>query len=113
MGMFYFVVNLPPFMEALVDVFLLALLSTPFIYIFVLRPIEMVFIRQKKLEEFMLHTKRHEIDEQLKKFSNALIQTNDAVSITDREGIIEYVNPAFESLTKYSKNELIGKNRQS
>ncbi len=257
MSVFYFVPILPPLIEALVDVFLLALLSTPFIYIFVLRPIELVFIRQKKLEESMLHLsnqfidnidyefdkkiqsvlsvtadafetiscgaiyelkdeayqqyfhyvkansesevfplkigqsdfsyineillnkqslffcknnatdkkiielfnseygciiiipmfskaelegficfkttsaqelhhdeililiiaaqmivnamKRHEIDEQLKKFSNALIQTNDSVSITDREGIIEYVNPAFEALTKYSKNELIGK----
>lgn len=257
MSLFYFIVTLPPFMEALADVFLLALLSTPFIYIFVLRPIEVVFIRQKKLEESMLHLsnqfidnidyefdkkiqsvlsvtadafesiscgaiyevkdetyqqyfhyvkdnsesalfplkigqsdfsymneillkkqslffcknnvtdkkiielfksnqgciiiipmfskaklegficfetystqelhhdeililiiaaqmiinamKRHEIDQQLKKFSNALMQTGDAVSITDRKGIIEYVNPAFEALTKYSENELIGK----
>jgi two-component system, cell cycle sensor histidine kinase and response regulator CckA len=28
--------------------------------------------------------------------------------ITDREGVIEYVNPAFESLTGYSPGELMG-----
>ncbi|MDP3292433.1 MAG: sensor domain-containing diguanylate cyclase, partial [Sulfuricurvum sp.] len=32
----------------------------------------------------------------------------DAVCITDKSGIIEYVNPAFEELSKYKQNELIG-----
>lgn len=54
--------------------------------------------------------KHYEITQQLKKFSNALIQTGDSISITDKEGIIEYVNPAFEALTKYSQDEILGKN---
>ncbi|MDO9055389.1 MAG: sensor domain-containing diguanylate cyclase [Sulfuricurvum sp.] len=256
MTSFHFLLLLPPFLELVVDVFLLALLSTPFIYHFVLRPIEAVFIRQKKLEESMLHLsnqfidnidhefdkklesvlkvasdafndisvgaiyelndttyrqyhryikndkyplllpntidqedtaylndklqhkqslffcqnedsdqhlikifnvkngcililpmfsreilegficfqtfstqefhhdellilmfaaqmiinamKRHAVDQQLKKYSNALMQTGDAVCITDKSGIIEYVNPAFEELSKYKQNELIG-----
>ena len=33
--------------------------------------------------------------------------------ITDREGLIEYVNPAFEALTGYSPGELMGQTRAS
>ncbi len=257
MTVFYLSLPISPLYEALLDVFLLALLSAPLIYLFVLRPIEAVFMRQKKLEESMLHLsnqfidnvthefdkklqnvlsvtadafetisqgaiyhlkngtytqhysytkngaeleelpekiednnalyltkilhqkqslffcknnetaqevlklfspyhgcmiiipmfsqqelegfisfktsstqelqhdeililmisaqmivnaiKRHQIDQELKKFSNALMQTGDAVCITDKEGIIEYVNPAFEALSKYSHDELVGK----
>jgi PAS domain S-box-containing protein len=36
-------------------------------------------------------------------------QTADAVVITDREGLIEYVNPAVEQITGFSARELIGK----
>jgi diguanylate cyclase (GGDEF)-like protein/PAS domain S-box-containing protein len=36
-------------------------------------------------------------------------QTADHVMITDREGIIQYVNPAFEFMTGYSKDEVLGK----
>jgi PAS domain S-box-containing protein len=36
-------------------------------------------------------------------------QTADAVVITDREGLIEYVNPALEQTTGFSARELIGK----
>lgn len=256
MLMFYFFFSFSPIVKVFLDVFLLALLSTPFIYFFVLRPIQAIFIQQKKLEESMLHLanqfidnidhefdhklqsvlqvaadafkdissgaiyklsdesykqyhcyvkndkipmflpdaiqkeetaylnkilikkqslffcknedsdkvltdvfnvnngciliipmfskkklegficfqtfstqqlhhdellilmfaaqmiinamKRYAIDQQLKKYSNALMQTGDAVCITDQSGIIEYVNPAFEELTKYNHNELIG-----
>jgi len=32
------------------------------------------------------------------------------VMITDKEGIIEYVNPAFEKVTGYTREEVIGEN---
>lgn len=35
-------------------------------------------------------------------------QTADHVMITDKNGVIEYVNPAFEKLTGYAKEEVIG-----
>jgi PAS domain S-box-containing protein len=35
-------------------------------------------------------------------------QSADLVIITDRDGVIEYVNPAFEVLTGYSREETIG-----
>lgn len=39
----------------------------------------------------------------------ALEQTADNVVITDRQGRIEYVNPAFETTTGYRKDEVLGK----
>lgn len=44
-----------------------------------------------------------------KKLSRVIEQTTEIVFITDLEGVIEYVNPAFESLTGFSKDEAIGK----
>jgi two-component system sensor histidine kinase NreB len=38
----------------------------------------------------------------------AIEQTADCVMITDRDGVIEYVNPAFEILTGYSRDDAIG-----
>jgi PAS domain S-box-containing protein len=39
----------------------------------------------------------------------AVEQTADAVYITDTEGNIEYVNPAFEEITGYEEEEVLGK----
>lgn len=44
----------------------------------------------------------------MRKLSRALQQTADAVAITDKHGIIEYVNPSFETITGYSSTEAIG-----
>jgi len=40
--------------------------------------------------------------------SRAVEQSADTIMITNSEGIIEYVNPAFESLTGYSSEEAVG-----
>jgi sigma-B regulation protein RsbU (phosphoserine phosphatase) len=39
----------------------------------------------------------------------AVDQTADSVMITNRQGVIEYVNPAFEETTGYSANEALGR----
>jgi two-component system cell cycle sensor histidine kinase/response regulator CckA len=44
----------------------------------------------------------------LRKLSCAVEQSADAIMITNSDGIIEYVNPAFETLTGYSHQEAIG-----
>lgn len=49
-----------------------------------------------------------ENEEQLKKLSNAVEQTADSVVLTNRQGVIEYVNPAFEKTTGYTREEAIG-----
>ncbi len=48
-------------------------------------------------------------EESLRKLSQAVEQSAEAVMITDRNGLIEYINPAFESLSGYSREEAIGK----
>ncbi|MGH9528701.1 MAG: ATP-binding protein, partial [Terriglobales bacterium] len=44
----------------------------------------------------------------LRKLWQALDQSGDAIAITNRQGIIEYVNPGFEILTGYSSLEVLG-----
>lgn len=55
-------------------------------------------------------TERKKAEERMQRLSNAVEQTADAVVITDRDGTIEYVNPAFEVSTGYSSTEAVGKN---
>jgi PAS domain S-box-containing protein len=47
-------------------------------------------------------------EEKLRKLYSAVEQSADMVLITDSLGAIEYVNPAFEKLTGYSRAEVIG-----
>jgi PAS domain S-box-containing protein len=53
-------------------------------------------------------TKKKETDQLIQTLTNAVEQTADSIIITDRGGLIEYVNPAFESTTGYTLNELRG-----
>jgi PAS domain S-box-containing protein len=53
-------------------------------------------------------TQRQQTHSLLKKLSSVVEQTADNVFITNYEGVIEYVNAAFEQLTGYSRNEAIG-----
>jgi len=54
-------------------------------------------------------TIRKKAEEERRKLSSAVQQTADSVIITNKDGHIEYVNPAFEKLTGYSLKEAIGK----
>jgi PAS domain S-box-containing protein len=45
----------------------------------------------------------------LKQLSLAIEQSADCVVITNKDGIIEYVNPAFERLTGYTPDEALGR----
>jgi diguanylate cyclase (GGDEF)-like protein/PAS domain S-box-containing protein len=66
-------------------------------------------IREKNGELKHLIDEREMTAEQMQKLSSAVEQSGDIVLITDGNGIIEYVNPAFENITGYSSNEAIGK----
>jgi PAS domain S-box-containing protein len=48
-------------------------------------------------------------EQSLRKLSCAVEQSADTIFITNSDGIIEYVNPAFETLTGYSQQEVVGK----
>ena len=52
---------------------------------------------------------RHVAEQSLRKLPCAVEQSADAIFITNSEGIIEYVNPAFEILTGYSPEEVTGR----
>ncbi|MBN2161921.1 MAG: transporter substrate-binding domain-containing protein [Pontiellaceae bacterium] len=49
-------------------------------------------------------------EQQLKLLSTVIEQSPQIVVITDIEGTIQYVNPAFERITGYSRQEVIGEN---
>ncbi len=53
-------------------------------------------------------SERRQAQAQMVKLSSALEQIADSVIITNRQGVIEYVNPAFEATTGYSREEAIG-----
>jgi PAS domain S-box-containing protein len=53
-------------------------------------------------------TERKRSEETILQFSRVIEQTADSVVITNRDGVIEYVNPAFEIQTGYKKEEVIG-----
>ena len=48
-------------------------------------------------------------DAEWRKLSSAIEQTDDSVAITDADGVIEYVNPAYERHTGYRREEALGK----
>ena len=62
---------------------------------------------------FVLHshdiTVRDKIAQSLKLFSSAVDQIDEAVVLTDREGIIQYVNKAFERATGFTADEAVGR----
>ncbi len=54
-------------------------------------------------------SERIQTAEEMKRLYSAIQQTDDHIFITDRNGIIEYVNSSVEKCTGYRKEEIIGK----
>ena len=54
-------------------------------------------------------TQRRHHEREVVKLSSAVEQTADSVMITDARGTIEYVNPAFEAMTGFSRLEALGR----
>lgn len=55
-------------------------------------------------------TARHDSDRAITMLTSAVEQTADHVMITRRDGMIEYVNPAFERSSGFARDEVIGTN---
>lgn len=58
-----------------------------------------------------LQLEQQNAEESLRKLTRAVEQSADTVVITDCQGVIEYINPAFEALTGYSRDEAQGRLR--
>lgn len=62
------------------------------------------------LSVFALHRQAHNADhKQFEMLSKVVSNTSTSVLITDRNGLVEYVNPGFEKLTGYTLAEVKGK----
>ncbi|MGD8497270.1 MAG: diguanylate cyclase, partial [Chromatiales bacterium] len=60
-------------------------------------------------EDLQHEMREHQLAERERiKLSSAIEQTEDMVFITDREGVIEYVNPSVLKVTGFTAGELIG-----
>jgi PAS domain S-box-containing protein len=53
---------------------------------------------------------KFDAEEELARLASAAESAADAIVITDKKGLIQYINPAFEQITGYTKDEVIGKN---
>lgn len=53
-------------------------------------------------------TERQKMTSERNRLAAAIEYTSDMIVITDETGIIQYVNPAFESVTGYTSKEVIG-----
>jgi CheY-like chemotaxis protein len=53
---------------------------------------------------------RKEAEADLRRLATAIEQTGEIVIITDAEGTIQYLNPAFETVTGYRREEALGRN---
>jgi len=55
-------------------------------------------------------TERRRTEEELTRLGTAIEQAEESIIITDSEGNIQFVNPAFEKITGYSREEAISQN---
>src|SRR5213079_3383095 len=61
------------------------------------------------IDVYCKERQRQKAEDTVRKLWRAVEQSADLVIITDRGGVIEYVNPAFEALTGYSREESVGR----
>ncbi len=66
------------------------------------RPASMLFLRDI--------TERRRGEEERMLLATAIYQSSESIVITDSKGNIQYVNPAFEEITGYSRSEVLGEN---
>jgi PAS domain S-box-containing protein len=55
-------------------------------------------------------TNLRQAEEKLTRLATAVEQSGDSIVITDADGNVQYVNPAFEETTGYSSKEVVGRN---
>jgi PAS domain S-box-containing protein len=96
MGVVYIIPPVPYILTTLIDAGIMLVLIFPILYRFSFHPL------LQHIEKLQM------AEESLRLLSNVIEQTADTVVVTDCDGVIEYVNPAFEKLTGYSKEDALG-----
>lgn len=66
-------------------------------------------IAERALGEWRAIRDKKAAEEKACRLAAAVNQAGESIMITDPEGVIQYVNPFFESMTGYSSEEVIGK----
>ncbi|MDX8382111.1 MAG: ATP-binding protein [Ghiorsea sp.] len=59
---------------------------------------------------FLYVFKQKKVRRTYKKLSTAVEQSGQAITITDNNGVIEYVNPAYSVITGYEREDVLGQN---
>lgn len=80
---------------------------------FISKSAEVIETLPEKVDKYIEYTElkkeRRRISEQQNRLSTAIMHSSETIVVTDPEGIIEFVNPAFEKITGFSSDEAIGK----
>lgn len=75
-----------------------------------LRRLQSLLIRRWQSQQLVTHvTTLEDRERALRQFERAVEDTGNAIAILDTDGIIEYVNPAFETITGYSEDVAVGR----
>ncbi len=91
-----------------VDYFLLKPLDVEKLINSMFRICKNIFVK-KKFEEFE-EKRNRELEEERTRLYTAIEQASESVVILDVDGMVEYVNPAFENMTGYSRVETTARN---
>ena len=123
MVVFTFLPPLPDWQETAVDAAALTLLVTPVLYLFLLQPLTRHLAERQKAEGALRQTRDtleirvqertaelHQAVQQLRLQTTALEAAANGIVLTDRQGTILWVNPAFTTLTGYTLEEARGQN---
>ncbi len=79
-------------------------------YVLKQRLIRLVPSLNRALEEVKEREKREKAEQNLSRLASVVQQAIESIIITDLQGNIEYINPAFEKCTGYSVSESLGQN---
>jgi PAS domain S-box-containing protein len=62
----------------------------------------------QNMQQARFISEQKKTEDDLRRLSTAIEQSEETVVITDTDGIIQYVNPSFEKVTGYSREEVAG-----
>ncbi len=74
------------------------------------RPVGFIGASRNISDRKHIEKRLQEAEIEQRKLTRAVEQSSSAIIVTDKQGVIEYVNPAFSRATGYDAAEVIGKN---